>query len=169
MTRTLPRNDHLTPIEPGPVTPSAAPMDIYEELCHRARALEHDAAFLALLRRPGLDSRGAVRLALDAVPDLELLPLPVLVQELGAVLGRARPGSAPRRRACGWHDGPPVLPDHRRAHGNIGGSGAHRSARLPEGRGGVGGEHPGQAARQVPESRGAVLLALSPRMAHSPS
>ncbi|WP_189011483.1 hypothetical protein [Deinococcus malanensis] len=91
MTRTLPRNDHLTPIEPGPVTPSAAPMDIYEELCHRARALEHDAAFLALLRRPGLDSRGAVRLALDAVPDLELLPLPVLVQELGAVLGRARP------------------------------------------------------------------------------
>lgn len=82
------QNDHPTPLKPGPVTPATEP---YEELCRRVRALGHDAGFLALLRRPGLEPSDAVRLALDAVPALELLPLPVLTQELGAVLGRARP------------------------------------------------------------------------------
>lgn len=88
MTRTPPRNNDAKPLEAGPVTTAPDP---YEQLCFRARALGHDDTFLALLRRPGLDLSGAVRLALDTVPALELLPLPVLAEELGAVLGRARP------------------------------------------------------------------------------
>ena len=88
MTRTPLRNDPQQPLNSGPVTPST---ELYEGLCRRARALGHDDAFLSRLRRPGLKSNDAIRLALDAVPALELLPLPVLAQELGAVLGRVRP------------------------------------------------------------------------------
>ncbi|THF68973.1 hypothetical protein E7T06_13975 [Deinococcus sp. Arct2-2] len=55
------------------------------------QALGHDAAFLTQLRRPGLVPSAVVRLALDALPVLELLPLPVLAQALEPVLGRASP------------------------------------------------------------------------------
>jgi hypothetical protein len=92
MTWTLPRNDNPEPSEPGSVASTAT----YEALCRRTRALQHDASFLALVRRPGTHLNDAVRLALDAVPALELLPLQVLVEELRAVLNRAKhPEPAP--------------------------------------------------------------------------
>ena len=87
MTWTSLRNDAPEPIEPGPVAPST---ETYEVLRRRARALRHDNTFLALLRRPGTSQSDALRLALDAVPALELLPLPVVAEELGAVLNSAR-------------------------------------------------------------------------------
>ncbi|THF68174.1 hypothetical protein E7T06_17730 [Deinococcus sp. Arct2-2] len=90
MTQNFSGNDLQEPLEPGFVTPST---EAYGELCRRARALGDDAAFLALLRRPGLEPNAALRLALDAVPALELLPLPVLAEEIRVVLGRARPWS----------------------------------------------------------------------------
>ncbi|SMB78999.1 hypothetical protein [Deinococcus hopiensis] len=74
----------------GVKPPDAPTSPTYELLCQRARALGHDAAFLSLLRRPGLDLNTALRFALDAVPALELLPLPVLAEELRVILARAR-------------------------------------------------------------------------------
>ncbi|MFB9993366.1 hypothetical protein ACFFLM_15465 [Deinococcus oregonensis] len=88
MTQNFARNDPQEPLESGFVVPTT---ELYGELCRRARALGHDAAFLALLRRPGLKPSAALRLALEAVPALELLPLPVLAEEIGVMLGRARP------------------------------------------------------------------------------
>jgi hypothetical protein len=86
MTQTPQGKDRSKPLDPGTVAPAGP----YELLSHRARALGHDAAFMARLRRPGLGLSDAMRLALDAVPALELLPLPVLAQELGAMLNRSR-------------------------------------------------------------------------------
>lgn len=83
MTQLAPRPDHVKPLD-SPTSPA------YEALCRHARSLGHDAAFLSLLRRPGLDLNAALRFALDAAPALELLPLPVLAEELGVILERAR-------------------------------------------------------------------------------
>ncbi|MFC4454254.1 hypothetical protein [Deinococcus sonorensis] len=96
MTRTSQLNDESRPLDLPTGTACSAPGP-YELLSRRARALAHDARFLTLLSGPGVELNDAVRLALDAVPELELLPLPELAEELGTVLSRARtPGRAPR-------------------------------------------------------------------------
>ncbi|BDP43958.1 hypothetical protein DAETH_39270 (plasmid) [Deinococcus aetherius] len=89
MTRTS-LHPHQDSLHAGPPSPAAP--EVYEVLCRAARELREDAGFLALTRRPGVRPQDVVRLALDAVPSLELLPLPVLAEELAALFR----GGAPR-------------------------------------------------------------------------
>lgn len=79
----------------------------YDVLCGHARSLGRDAAFRASLRTlPRLEPNTLLRCALEALPDLELLPLPVLAAELLTALEwtGVPPVSWP---GCGWTSAPP--------------------------------------------------------------